>query len=509
MFILIDSAAFAYICPTYIITDQTGTVTEVGPAIKVVLPELSLGSNIQKLLRPTSIASDNWLTMLEAGASLKLTSLCGELHLNAQIFFKGDPIILLLGPDYSASQGARDKSRIISDHGPHSGPLAMIVKLNQIAMLESRRLAQQLDNAHKRSKSIHEHFATMSSIVAHDFNNFLSLISLNASRLIRKAQLSEADRSSVQKIISAAKKAGRLLSDFREISQPRKLGNVLIDIDHFLRRDELLLRSSLATHQILKIEHGANGAKFIGNNTALLNCFLNLTINARDAMPSGGVLRIFTRFELGGVDGHSEPECNQVKITFSDNGGGMPTDLLQECFKPFVSTKEHGSGLGLTSAQDYCNSQRGSISIRDNGQGTDVVLVFPATVASEVSWQSDQEHAPKVSPEFTILIVDDDAEFLSSIADVLKDRGYTVLPFRSTSEAETAFLTFWPDLVISDVVVLPSGGIDFAQRLRLFMPDLPVLLMSGFRTECGNFDFLAKPFQVSELLVKIEALLPR
>ena len=498
-------------------------MAELGPSIKTVLPEISEGSNIQQSLRSTSIASNNWLSAIKAEANLKFTSLCGELHLNAQIFRNDSFIILLLGADYSAIEGTRDRARVISDHGPLSGPLAMMVKLNQITMMESHRLAQQLDNARKRSRSIHNHLATMSSIVAHDFNNFLALISLNASRLIRKAQLSQEDRSSVQKIILAAKRAGRLSEDLREICLPKRLGNEAIDIDNFLGRNEPLLRSSLAKHQILKIEFGADGAKVIGNGTALLNCFLNLTINARDAMPTNGILRIFTRLDPSGVEGHSERECNQVKITFSDNGGGIPSDLLRDVFKPFVSTKENGSGLGLTSAQEYCNSQGGTISISDNGQGTDVVIVFPASVTSVVSANPDQlrvreANVVSANPDqlrvreakkkFTILIVDDDDEFLSSIAAVLKENGYVVLQAGSTSEAETAALTFWPDLVISDIVVPQSGGIEFADRLRSFMPDLPVLLMSGFRTEGGDFDFLAKPFRESELLVKIEKLLP-
>ena len=241
MLISIDSTVLAHLCPTYVITDEAGTVAELGPSIKTVLPEISEGSNIQQSLRSTSIASNNWLSAIKAEANLKFTSLCGELHLNAQIFRNDSFIILLLGADYSAIEGTRDRARVISDHGPLSGPLAMMVKLNQITMMESHRLAQQLDNARKRSRSIHNHLATMSSIVAHDFNNFLALISLNASRLIRKAQLSQEDRSSVQKIILAAKRAGRLSEDLREICLPKRLGNEAIDIDNFLGRNERVM----------------------------------------------------------------------------------------------------------------------------------------------------------------------------------------------------------------------------------------------------------------------------
>ncbi|HUG27405.1 MAG TPA: response regulator, partial [Gemmatimonadales bacterium] len=256
---------------------------------------------------------------------------------------------------------------------------------------------------------------------------------------------------------------------------------------------------------------------------------VNLTINARDAMPEGGTLTLITgertlSSELTAADGQTIPRGRYATITVRDTGAGMHSADLKRIFEPFFTTKPigRGTGLGLAAVHGVLVQHAGFITVASApGQGSTFTLYLPALPPGTPPEQSETLEAAEPdasSSTATVLVVDDEPAVLTITARTLIHGGHHVLQARDAEEALALVNQLGPpDLVLTDLTMPGIGGVELARQLRERWPALPILFMSGFPTEelrrqggsAPAVDLIEKPFSVDELSARVTAALRR
>ena len=349
--------------------------------------------------------------------------------------------------------------------------------------------------------------------IAHDFNNLLMVISGNLELVHHDfddgARLSSARRARLRQLLAtaeaatehAAKITQQLLAFARRsmvfTAKTVGLTDLLAVSEGFLRR---------AAGEAIEVDFAcASGLWHCHVDPVQLEAaILNLVVNARDAMPRGGKLRIESvNVSVGTTGGEAERGIragDYVQIIVSDTGQGMPPEVVDRVFEPFFTTKEvgKGSGLGLSQVYGFLRQSDGHILIDSKpGEGTAISLYLPRSVVSaEPSATEDaRPHDPPGGTE-TVLIVDDNEDVRRVTAVIIESFGYKVLTAGDGLEALAVIGGQCDiDLLVSDIVM--SGGIDgfnLAEQARMLLPGLPVLLMSGYpagSAEKSTFRFCA------------------
>jgi PAS domain S-box-containing protein len=363
--------------------------------------------------------------------------------------------------------------------------------------------------------------------IAHDFNNLLTIISGNLQLL--ESELP--DRPEMQEIIDGALRAVDRGSDLtrrlltfarRQPLKPRAVvpQPLLEELGHMLRR-------TLGETVLVEVECKVDVPDVYADPNELDTALVNLALNARDAMPRGGRLRIVAReVFLEGADNEWKlPAGHYVALDVGDNGTGMSPEVQAHAFEPFFTTKESGkgSGLGLSMVYGFVTQSGGAMSIDSRlGYGTRVTLMLP--VPGKDAHRPEDTPATRDAldgrPHETILVVEDEADVRTIAVRFLSIVGYRVLSAASAKEAVDILLTKPEvDLLFSDVV-LGSGmnGVELAQEAQRIRPGLAVLLTSGYRGHHDEhrdkdvreaFELLRKPYRREQLLGAIRCVLDR
>lgn len=362
----------------------------------------------------------------------------------------------------------------------------------------------------------------VASSVAHDFNNLLTLISGYAEILTGELDQDGSSLEMVRDIQSTASRASALTAQLQAIGRTTSLEPVIIDPVATLAGTanviERIVGDSITTHWSL---HPSAGTIHVDPGQ-FEQMILNLAMNARDAMPDGGDLRVSVDAAL--VDAAQGARLNiepgsYVEIHVADSGTGMDAETLAKCFDTFFTTKGpfKGTGMGLAAARRLVEGSRGAISVvSEVGRGTDFYILLPSL--------GDAVHAPEprgVVQEVgtaTVLVAEDDDDLRRLMAQVLRRNGYNVL-ITSSGEAaleESRSFDNAIELLVSDVVMGELSGPKLAGTLQEERPDLRVLLTSGTANESitthlgeGTSAFLAKPFRPSEFIDLVHELLSR
>jgi PAS domain S-box-containing protein len=404
---------------------------------------------------------------------------------------------------------------------PHRGEGGEIQGCFVVArdVTEKRLLEAELRQSQKM-----EAVGRLTGGVAHDFNNLLSVIVGNMQLLARSLRDSPRLLHQAETALNAAMRGANLTRRLLAFARQQVLEPKIIDLNALLVGMYELARRTLTgdieIHQQLqpnlwtaKVDPGQ-----------LENAVLNLVINARDAMPNGGVITITTR-NVEVTERQSREEGfaagQYAVIDVADAGGGMPPDVLKRAFEPFFTTKEvgKGSGLGLSMVYGFVRQSGGHVSIASALEcGTTVHLYFPRTHLRPES-RTLERQPPSDLPrgQESLLVVEDNLEVRMTAVEILKTLGYCVLEASNGRQALERF-TQRPDiaLVFTDVM-LPGGllGPQLVQRLREKRPTLKVLMTTGF-SECtivsrgaldGSFEVLPKPYRVEDLAQRIRAML--
>jgi PAS domain S-box-containing protein len=372
------------------------------------------------------------------------------------------------------------------------------------ADLEMAELQTQLQQAQKM-----ESLGTLSGGIAHDMNNVLGAILGLASANIEIQPPGSPTFRSFETIVKAATRGGEMVRSLLAFARQGQAEDRVLDVNALLREEtHLLERTTLAKVRIeLDLAPGLRPMR--GDAGALTHAFMNLCINAVDAMPDNGRLTLRTR----------NVDSDWIEVAVEDSGSGMPKEVLDRAMEPFFTTKEvgKGTGLGLSLVYSTVKAHKGQIDIQSRpGQGTCVRLRFPACQPANPAAESRPEPASlATSRVLKVLLVDDDELIQSSMGTILQTLGHAVAISPSGEQALAKIEAgFKPDVVILDMNMPGLGGLGTLPRLRAMLPNVPVLLSTG-RTDQGALDLakahplvtlLPKPFAIKELQQTLEAL---
>ncbi|MBT3361723.1 MAG: PAS domain S-box protein [Rhodospirillales bacterium] len=361
--------------------------------------------------------------------------------------------------------------------------------------------------------------------VAHDFNNLLAIVSLNMGLLQEeisgKPELDELVGRSLGAVRRGATLTQRLLSFSRRQSlspEPTDLGRLIAEIEDMLRRTlgetiEVRIKQSDDTWRILVDAHQLESA------------IINLALNARDAMPAGGVLTIETvnaPLDEENVAAYDEVEVGDyVQLAISDTGTGIPRDELEHVFEPFFTTKDvgKGSGLGLSMVYGFVKQSKGHVTIYSEvGEGTSVKLFLPKDTSQEVDMVSaEDEVIVRHKGHERILVVEDEKDVRRGSVQTLRKAGYEIIEATNGPEALEEIRRSDPiDLLFTDVV-LPKGmnGLELAEKAEGLQPGLNVLFTTGYAANAvihqgrlaKKANLISKPYRRSELLERVRLLI--
>jgi two-component system cell cycle sensor histidine kinase/response regulator CckA len=360
--------------------------------------------------------------------------------------------------------------------------------------------------------------------VAHDFNNLLTVIIGNCEFLLMRHPAGDPSFKELNEVhqnaLRAATLVGQLLAFSRkQTMQPKVLGlnDVVGELAQMLRR---LLREGIE----LKVEKDEALWPVHADEAQLSNALINLVVNARDAMPSGGTVAIRLSNEkvaaASSLGSAVMPPGDYVCLEVSDTGIGMTKEIQSKIFDPFFTTKPvgQGTGLGLATVYGIVKQSGGFIDVRsDVGKGTAFHIYLPRH-AGEVAVAQASEHAPAardVTGQDTILLVEDEEAVRSFAARALRMRGYDVLEASGGEEAlEIVQSGADIHLIVTDVVMPNMDGPTMVKHVKKLKPELPVIFMSGYAEEAfrrdegsGDIHFLPKPFGLKQLAAKVKDVL--
>jgi len=398
-----------------------------------------------------------------------------------------------------------------------SGPLMNIFMRDYSELMQ---MEMQLRQSQKM-----EALGQLTGGIAHDFNNILQAIasSLEVVELIgQREQFTMADKH-LQNALGSVRRAAALTHRLLAFARRQALDPQVVDVAALVAGMSELLRHSLGEQVALELALPEDLWPAHCDANQLENAILNLAINARDAMPHGGRLRI----EAANVSGSDpaafnalDPDGGYVKITVADNGAGMPPDVKERAFDPFYTTKPvgQGTGLGLSMVYGFTHQSGGHCVIDSElGEGTRIVLLLPryvGLVKPPVEAVARTER-PAVRGEH-ILLVEDQSVVRDAITEVLTKLGYVVTQASDGLEGVSiAMASRSFDLIITDVGLPGVNGRSLADTVRSGQPHLPVLLMTGYdanasRSSTGlpaGMALLSKPFNVETLSEQVRRLL--
>jgi PAS domain S-box-containing protein len=356
--------------------------------------------------------------------------------------------------------------------------------------------------------------------IAHDFNNLLAVILGNLQLLKRRVKDQDDIGGFIEDAIGATRRGADLTRQLLAFSRRQTLEPKPVRVNDMLADMEKLLARTLGTHIEIALRLASDLPVAQVDPSQLESAILNLAINARDAMPDGGHLTISSsEAVISKSDAERLPEVRPgryVCITISDTGHGMSPEILERVFEPFFTTKPtgKGTGLGLSMVYGFIKQSGGHVNAySEENEGTRFTMYLPVTEDSPATPAEDIGTQSLPGGSETVLLVDDEPEFLKVAAAILEDLGYTVLTAPDGPSA-LAGLKKEPkvDLLITDMV-MPGGmnGHQLADQARELRPDLPVLLASGFpRDSFANgrrYPLIQKPYLEDALARKVRKVL--
>ncbi|MGH9335546.1 MAG: ATP-binding protein, partial [Vicinamibacteria bacterium] len=327
----------------------------------------------------------------------------------------------------------------------------------------------------------------------------------HAELLTLKAEADPELKRHAQLILSASERAAQLTRELLSFSRKREPFVETVGVNQLVRNVLAILERSLDPRIRVVTELEAEPDWVDADAAALESALLNLAVNGRDAMPTGGVLRIRTER----VNGH-------IRMLVSDTGTGIPAHLHEKIFEPYFTTKEVGKGTGLGLAAVYGTAQEhgGSIEVEsDEGAGTTFILRLPP--APKAPQANAKATGPAISPvpSLLVLAIDDEPAVLESLSGMLAGLGHVAFSAHNPSEALELLGKTHVDLVILDLVMPEMSGGDLLERLRELRPEIRVLVTSGYSDEpASRFRgdtrtlFLPKPYRRAELALALTHL---
>ena len=485
-------------------------------------------ARIQARFRSLVNSSSDMITVIDSEGHIVFASPSVErslvLHENG---YDGTPLALLIHPD-DRSRATQFLAAVARDQAPRKpvewrmraadgtwmevetiatgqldDPDIQGIVLNSRDVTERKRLEAQLRQS-QRLESVGQ----LAGGIAHDFNNFLSVIRGYARFLIDGMDDDEPLRSDAEEIERAAERASRLTSQLLVFSRHDVVHKRVMDVAEVLSGLTSLLARTLGEDVALHTDVERPLRRVEADPTQIEQVLVNLAVNARDAMPSGGELQIeLANVASGPGDGPA------VRLSVRDTGTGMTADVVEHAFEPFYTTKPKGvgTGLGLATVYGIVTQSGGTIEIDSTpGAGTKIEVLLPATEAEPADERVPDGATGAGTQGETILVVEDEAAVRKLTCRILAREGYTVLEAEDGPRA----LDTWDahpgeiDLLLTDVVMPGMSGKELAERLGI-----EPVFMSGYtddvmlRHGMGGLRLVQKPFDAQTLLGAVRSAL--
>ena len=348
----------------------------------------------------------------------------------------------------------------------------------------------------------------LSSGIAHDFNNLLTVI-LSSVSFLRSEGLPKDLAEDVEEIGKAGERAKSLTSQLLSFSRRQPRDPVVFDVNARLREIARLLSRIIGEDIKLTLDLSHRPALVSADPTSLDQAVMNLVVNARDAMPTGGTLIIRTADavlrdgKLASALGLPEP--THVMLRVSDSGKGISPEVRAHLFEPFFTTKPVGQGTGLGLAIVYGAVQQagGEVDVvSEPDRGSVFTLYFPLATATALRDEEGEEPSPRAHPGESVLLVEDDDQVRRAAQRALQHLGYEVYSARNLAEAleRVKFAPSPVSVLLADVVLPDADGLEVSRTITQAVPGIPVLFISGFPDEVlaqhgvALVEVLPKPF---------------
>ncbi len=380
---------------------------------------------------------------------------------------------------------------------------------------ERRTLEEQLRQSQKL-----EGIGQLAGGIAHDFNNLLTVISVSAE-LLRDSVRSPEEAEDLGAILRAAEHAEALTSHLLAFARRSSGHPQVVVLDAELQRSAHMLRRLLGEDVQLALDLDATDGAVRVDRTHFEQVLVNLAVNARDAMPSGGSLSLSTertrRLPREMAHGPAGlPPGPYLTLVVRDDGEGMPSEVVEHVFEPFFTTKAQGegTGLGLSTVHGIVHQWGGALLVDSApGQGTTFTVWIPEEV--QVALPPPSSRSPRqatAAPGGLLLLVEDDDAVRRLTSRVLREAGWQIQEAAHGAEALALLDGLGPLAgLVTDVVMPDMSGLELADHIRAIRPDVPVLFVSGYAAgalaargiDVATIDLLAKPFRPAELLERV------
>ncbi len=353
--------------------------------------------------------------------------------------------------------------------------------------------------------------------VAHDFNNQLTAILGYCQMLLMDVDPSSTTCQQLKVIEKAAKRAADTTSQLLAFSRKQALQPKRVLLNQAVKDSSRLFERLLGENIHVEFQFAPEDIVVEVDPGRFQQVLLNLALNARDAMDEGGKITIRTYLKRGGDLQETALSYKKMYagIEVSDTGSGMEPEVLEKAFEPFFSTKPPGQGTGLGLAMVYGTIKQsgGHVYIESSpGRGTKVNILLPIFQKDSSIEASSELEGPdlEIEPGQLVMVVEDEELVKKTVSDYLKRLGFEVVLF-STAEDALSYLrdkdSAIPSILITDVVMPGTSGLVLAEEIRRFVPEMPVLFMSGYSPEViekqgilpETIPFLSKPFTISDL----------
>jgi two-component system NtrC family sensor kinase len=400
---------------------------------------------------------------------------------------------------------------------------AALIAIVLLALRRTRRFYEEAtrrqfaENALKQSQRL-EALGQLTGGVAHDFNNLLMVVEGSAQKLKRRHH-DPADLRSLDMIESAVRKGSNLTRQLLSFARRQSLSPKVVDLVDCIEKFREILQQSIPGDIEIELETPQQKVPVKIDPDEFEIALLNLTLNARDAMPDGGRIAISVKtVKLDENAGPSGLTGEFAVIAFSDTGSGIADDIRDRIFEPFFTTKkvDRGTGLGLSQVYGFTQQSKGAVTVASRpGTGTTFELFLPCCEEALQAEGKAADDTPPLAKSATVLLVEDHPDVSAVGSDYVEQCGYKVV-CAASAEVAVDILNQRSDidLVFSDIVMPGMSGLELGRLIREHHPETPVVLASGYSDRAAlaveeGFTLLQKPYSLEALRKSLaEAMQP-